>query len=145
MEWSGKGRPRERCDPCRAVHLRRTGAERSLKWIRENPELAKEKSRKGYIRNADKIRARSLADHYQRKYGITISDRDRMLDVQGGLCAICGGLPKGKGNRLHVDHCHTTNKIRGLLCSPCNTLLGQAQEDVSVLRSAIAYLEAHKT
>lgn len=142
LPWSGKGRAKERCEPCRKEHARRTGAERSLAWIAANPERAKEKQRKGYIRNADAIRARSLADHYKRKYGITVEDRDRMLDLQGGKCAICSGGPNGKGG-LHVDHCHKSNRIRGLLCHSCNTLLGLAGDDPARLEAAAEYVRKH--
>lgn len=118
-------------------------AQRSLAWVAANPERARELQRKGYERNADVIRARALAAHYKVKYGITIQDRDRMLDLQGGCCAVCQGTPMGRGQRLHVDHCHATNVIRGLLCSNCNTMLGLAADDPARLRAAAAYLELH--
>lgn len=62
------------------------------------------------------------------------------LAAQGGKCAICGGGPNGHG-RLHIDHCHTEGKPRGLLCSNCNPGLGYFKDDPNVMRKAISYLE----
>lgn len=60
--------------------------------------------------------------HWLRKaYGLTPEQYDDMLRAQGGVCAICKKPPKG--NRLHVDHCHETGRIRGLLCVSCNSKL----------------------
>lgn len=59
--------------------------------------------------------------HLKLRYGVTHVDYQRMLQEQGGVCAICGNPP---GNRkLAVDHCHETLKVRGLLCHTCNTAL----------------------
>lgn len=69
------------------------------------------------------------------RYGMTPEQREAMLAAQGGGCAICG-----KTGKLVVDHCHTTKKVRGLLCHNCNVMLGNAHENVDTLRLAIAYL-----
>lgn len=74
----------------------------------------------------------------QLKYDITQEDYERMYEEQGGHCKICGA----KKSLLYVDHCHKTGKVRGLLCSNCNTGIGQLQDNVEILRSAITYLEA---
>ena len=65
-----------------------------------------------------------------------------MTADQNGLCAICGREPNGKGGhaRLHVDHCHASSKVRGLLCGNCNTMIGLAAEDPQVLLAAVEYL-----
>lgn len=60
------------------------------------------------------------------------------------ICSICGATEsgrKGKKIRLAVDHCHTTGRIRGLLCHRCNVLLGLAKDDLGILKSAAGYLE----
>jgi hypothetical protein len=62
---------------------------------------------------------------------------------QQAKCAICGCPEAGRINtrRLFVDHCHKTQKVRGLLCYRCNTLLGLASDDPNRLRRAVEYLE----
>ena len=76
---------------------------------------------------------------YQVRYGITEDERQAMVDAQGGVCAICKGLPGSKG--LHIDHCHETGRVRGMLCYSCNTLLGNAHDNPDILLAAISYLE----
>lgn len=83
--------------------------------------------------------------HLAQKYDITLQQYDEMLKEQNNCCVICGigveNCDKGSGNHLVVDHCHTTNKVRGLLCNPCNLLLGYAKDNVAILQSAINYLK----
>lgn len=69
-----------------------------------------------------------------------------MNDAQGHVCAICS-LPESKNHSrsgkilpLSVDHCHQTNKVRGLLCSQCNLMLGLANDNIEKLLSAVSYL-----
>jgi ribosomal protein S27AE len=58
-----------------------------------------------------------------RTYNISDQDYRQLLHNQNGVCAICGRPPK-RGTRLHVDHDHTGLRVRGLLCTGCNTRLG---------------------
>lgn len=81
----------------------------------------------------------------RKQYGITAEDYARMRADQGGVCAICGNgqshnVKNGAPARLCVDHCHTTGKVRGLLCVSCNRMLGYARDDPKLLRGAIGYL-----
>lgn len=62
-----------------------------------------------------------------------------MLKVQGGACAICRRAT-GKTRRLAVDHDHQSGQVRGLLCKPCNRLLGHARDDVEFFERAGDYL-----
>jgi hypothetical protein len=76
------------------------------------------------------------------RYGITSDDYDRMLAEQGGCCAICQtDKPGGKARAWSVDHCHSTNKVRGLLCHRCNVGLGYFKDDPVRMARAISYLE----
>jgi hypothetical protein len=71
------------------------------------------------------------------KYGISDVEYQKMFDKQGGRCLICDeAVP------LVVDHCHTSGRIRGLLCGNCNKGIGNLQESVANLERAIAYLQA---
>jgi hypothetical protein len=74
-------------------------------------------------------------------YGITQAELDALIEKQGGLCAVCGGPPNGPGSRLHIDHCHETGRIRGLLCANCNTMIGLAHDNPGCLRAAANYIE----
>ena len=82
-------------------------------------------------------------------YGITESQYAKMFDTQQGLCAICHRPEtvfdnrSGRTRPLAVDHDHATGKIRGLLCSRCNHLLGNAQDNSDRLLAAACYLEHH--
>ena len=87
-----------------------------------------------------------LRDHraanLKKTYGITHEDYDRMLAEQGGGCAICGSAtPRTKRSEyLHVDHCHATGAVRGLLCGPCNAGIGSLGDNIGRLEAAIRYL-----
>ena len=77
----------------------------------------------------------------KRIYGIDATEYDRMAEEQNGVCAICGGTPNGASKKyLYVDHDHTTNRVRGLLCYSCNTALGHFKDSVENLQKAIRYL-----
>jgi|ERR1700694_15121 len=77
--------------------------------------------------------------YYKSKYGITHEEFDALVAKQNGLCAICGILPV---DRLQVDHEHKTRKVRGLLCWPCNVMIGIARDNPKILEMAKEYLNA---
>lgn len=74
------------------------------------------------------------------KYGVTKEFLVELYEKQDGKCAICGEIPKTERG-LHVDHCHTTGAVRGLLCHGCNTGIGALKEDAETLSKAIDYLK----
>ena len=100
-----------------------------------NPEPYRQRAREAHT--PELRRARTLA-----QYGLTQEDYDRMLEKQDGHCAICPATESGHNVTDHfvVDHCHDTGKVRGLLCSSCNLMLGKAKDDVTILQNAIHYL-----
>ena len=74
--------------------------------------------------------------HLKRAYGITEADRQGLVASQGGVCCIClAALPE------HVDHCHETGRVRGVLCFNCNSAIGKLGDDPDAVRRAAAYLE----
>lgn len=76
------------------------------------------------------------------RYGITTEQWERMHEEQNWCCAIClSHMNNCVEKELHVDHCHKTGKVRGLLCSTCNKMLGLAKEDFSILDRSIKYLK----
>ena len=78
---------------------------------------------------------------YKRKYGITIDDYDQMFEDQNGDCCICEVNRAALHKDLAVDHCHITGKIRGLLCTPCNTALGLFKDNEFIINKALEYLK----
>lgn len=76
------------------------------------------------------------------RYGITDAEFDRLNNLQGGVCAICGKPPEGgpRTQRLHVDHSHDTGKVRGLICLKCNSALAQFGDSIEGLMRAVDYL-----
>lgn len=107
-------------------------------WHRANKDrlLALQKSR----READPAKAARIARNsaLKAKFGITIDEYDAMFKAQRGRCAICG---EKYGKTLHVDHCHRTNVVRGLLCQKCNMAIGLLQDSAKLLNRAISYLK----
>ena len=76
--------------------------------------------------------------HIRFKYGMSVEDYDKLYQDQEGKCAICGSNGQ---TVLYIDHCHSTNDVRGLLCQPCNSGLGMFKDNPELLNSAIAYLK----
>jgi hypothetical protein len=109
-------------------------------WREANIEQARANERAYYHRNKDKCIARSKEYQLRSKYGITSADREHMLSEQGFSCAICKDDAPGGSGTWHVDHCHATGVVRGLLCTRCNTGLGQFRDNTEFLSNAIAYL-----
>ena len=108
------------------------------------------KTREG--RQAYQNAYRKLKPHIEKgralreSFGLSLEQYQEMHDRQEGKCAICGQpetqLREGKVKALAVDHCHKSGRIRGLLCSDCNTGIGKLKEDLKILQSAIRYLNA---
>ncbi len=94
-------------------------------------------------RKTPKVQAASRRNRLKRKYGMTPEDFDRMLLAQGGVCAICRKINVG-GRTLVVDHDHQSGQVRGLLCTPCNTLIGRWSDSPSAALRAHDYLLAHR-
>ena len=96
-----------------------------------------------YQANKEKIAARIKEYKLKKKYGITLKEKKAMLKKQNNKCKICSF--KFNENNFKstscIDHCHTTNKIRGLLCRSCNVGLGHFKDNTNLLTTAITYLE----
>lgn len=81
--------------------------------------------------------AKNRQRHLKSRYGITIEDFMEMAEKQDHRCACCGNLDQN----LMVDHNHDTDKVRGLLCNNCNSMLGYALDNPRRLQLGIDYLE----
>ena len=96
--------------------------------------------RRWQSRNPLKVKQSQKSRNLWRWYRMTIEEFHAMFLRQGQVCAICkNDEPYGK-RTWHVDHDHKTGKIRGILCSPCNLMLGHAKDNPETLRAASAYL-----
>ena len=80
-----------------------------------------------------------------KNYGVTREQYEKMNEEQNGLCAICRNPPTGGTNKtmLEVDHCHESMRVRGLLCGPCNRLLGLMGRYFKHKVAFDAYLDPH--
>lgn len=96
--------------------------------------------RKYYANNTEKAKTATKRCRMMTMYGMSLSDYERLLQAQGMSCAICRTKSPGGLGRFHVDHCHSTGRIRGLLCHSCNTGLGLFKDSDVNLRRAIEYL-----
>jgi hypothetical protein len=82
---------------------------------------------------------RTTENAHKRMHGLSPQEVAKMKEDQLGRCALCGSLPVGK-KKLCLDHDHESGKVRGLLCTCCNTMLGNAHDSIEILDAAIAYL-----
>jgi hypothetical protein len=102
--------------------------ESGKQWHKRNPDIEKN-------------------GHLKRNFNITLDEYNKMLEDQNGVCSICKNQETkvfkktGKVTDLCVDHCHTTGKVRGLLCWNCNTSLGKMKDSIEHLQNAIDYLK----
>jgi hypothetical protein len=106
-----------RCKPC---HSKKT-----IAWMKANP-----KSRDATTR---KVRLK-------KKYGLTVEAYEAMEAAQGGKCFLCGN--EHKRRKLNVDHCHTTGRVRGLLCDKCNLAIGLLEDNPMLAEKFKEYLAA---
>jgi hypothetical protein len=99
---------------------------RTRVWAAEHPEEWERHRRRSWL---------------GRKYGITPEEYDERLAEQGGVCAICRRPPEDpRGYKMHVDHCHQSGDVRGILCGSCNRGLGNFGDDADRLLAAVEYL-----
>ena len=97
-------------------------------------------SRAAVAASAKKRPKTSWQARLRRNYGLSVEQYEEMLEAQGGVCAICQDTCK-TNQRLSVDHCHDTGKIRGLLCRACNAGIGGLGDNADNVRRALSYLE----
>lgn len=117
-----------KCKVCVAAYLTR--------YRKANHSKVLMISRRYEVANKSKIADQKLRS----KYGITLVQKVDMFQRQSGKCAACPFVFASVSS-AHVDHCHITKKVRGLLCSSCNLTAGKAKDDPVRLRSLATYLE----
>ena len=109
----------------------------------KNKEVLKAYSKAYREKNKEAIVAYNK-DYYEKnkyaKYGITLTEKNKMQDEQGNKCKICY-QDFSADVKPAVDHCHTSGKVRGLLCNNCNVGLGMFQDNPVALIKAAEYLK----
>jgi len=110
-------------------------------WRKSHKKYKKEWFQKNKERYKEKYREKQKEYSLQKKYGITIEQYNEIFIKQNGCCKICNRHQSEFKRSLAVDHCHKTNKVRGLLCHHCNAAIGHLFEDVFIMEKAISYLK----
>lgn len=114
--------------------------QRCAEWRVKNLDLARKLSREGNRKARKEDPRRFKSYELKSHYGISLEEYEALLAKQNGKCAICGATePRGAG-MFHVDHCHNSSKIRGLLCSECNMGIGKLKDDPERVLRAASYL-----
>lgn len=121
-------------------------------WYAANREEVRARSKAYYAANKGQIAAQRkalyaenpekyAANQRRTKYNMSPADYDALWLTQSGRCVICRTEhPGGNAKRLVVDHDHATGKVRGLLCTHCNHMLGEAKDSPETLCNAASYL-----
>lgn len=141
---------------------------RTSEWRKKYPNKAKASAKKYRENNKEKINEQSrnnrklYPERYKKydnkrirtpeqsknwdlkkNFGITLDKYNEMLKNQENKCSICNISAEFLKRALCVDHCHTTGKIRGLLCDPCNWGLGNFKDNIKLIDSAKEYLRKY--
>ena len=138
-------------DPIKYMFRKEQALKRSKRSYWKNPEESRSKLRTWHNANKDKKaisfknwasknKQKLRGNRLQKTYGVSNEWYANKAKEQGYKCAICNTFQDEK-RLLCVDHCHTTGKVRGLLCTKCNAGLGQFMDNQDNLKSAISYLE----
>lgn len=132
------GRPRRVCDDC----VRRKGGQARERWRKANPDKAAAIKARYRANHPDRDKGQAAVFRYK-KYGVTAEWEAATLEAQGYKCGnpSCGATePGGRWPTWHIDHCHKTGVVRGLLCDKCNKGVGLFDDDVDKLAGMIEYL-----
>jgi hypothetical protein len=112
------------------------------KWAAANPEKVKNAKRRKQSSEWSAARPWKRREY---KFGLSQEAFDAILQTQKFVCASCKtDLRVIQSKNVHVDHCHATKRIRGILCHSCNTSLGLMKEDSNLLLGLISYIEGFK-
>ena len=128
--------------------VKRTEASRrrTAKLLAENPNYFKD-----WLQKNPETPEKLLERRYKQVfkfYGLSKEVYLKMIKEQDNKCLICAREESATTKRgivrpLCVDHCHTTGKVRGLLCNHCNSMLGHAKDNPKLLQTAIEYLKQY--
>lgn len=121
----------------------------------KNREVFLAKAKTNYALNKDRVKAKSTEwakdnsnrreqirrnSRYKKEFGITLVQYNEILAAQNYSCKGCSRHENEFKRHLHVDHCHSTMRVRGLLCGACNTALGLLKDSPMTLLNLVDYL-----
>lgn len=133
-----------RADPVDGDRLRAKEAARHKKRMKADPKYKEKKREQGIAKYQRAMKNPENRSYYSlrescRRLNITVSDFEDMFESQSGVCAICQRECSIR-KRLGIDHDHSTNEVRGLLCQKCNQGIGRFEDRIDFLQNAINYL-----
>ena len=111
-------------------------AARAKLYRERNREKVKSKQKIWREKNGRHLKGKMLLWNYK----LSLDDYEKLLESQGGVCAICNGINRN-GKKLSVDHDHQTGAVRSLLCSRCNSVIGYCEDSPTLARGIVKYLE----
>lgn len=135
---------------------RQSRREAKARWIARNPEKHAEGNRARAARYRaqfpEKVRAAQKANYeankkerrsywLQKKFGLTAEQWDHMFEAQGRACGCCGASDPGSAKGWQTDHCHATERVRAILCWPCNHAITEHLQ--ANIGKIVAYLDRH--
>lgn len=134
-------------NPCKLGHTGRYVDGGCKQCHQERSRVYYQKNKRQILQRAQEPHRRATQKDYmyrsrlKRVYGLTFQQYDALFTSQGGRCAICrSDDPGSKLQRWHIDHCHSTGVVRGILCAQCNVMIAMAREDGRILAAGIRYL-----
>lgn len=117
------------------------GREAQRRYTKRHRKRVREAMRRYRARHPETVGKYNRILHLRRKFKITEADYQTLLEKQNGRCAVCPRLAsEERYGRLHIDHDHINNRIRGLLCQRHNMVLGLVKDNVNTLKELIEYL-----
>jgi len=128
---------RSRCRDCEREYAAGHRDKQVLEGTRPAPKFTKIG-----LTDAERARRRK-SNKMKNRYGIDLKDYEEMLASQQNKCFVCPTVHE-EGLPLHVDHCHDTGIVRGLLCQKCNWALGMTNDNTDTLRGLIDYINLYK-
>lgn len=134
---------------CRCVECKKAGSEyNAAAYLRRKRGEAPRPRPRGHGTShhyrvmkcrCDECRVWKRSQGWEKRYGLSLTDVEDLRAKTGGACPIC--LVFTPTVSVVVDHCHLTGRVRGILCSKCNLVLGKFQESPEIVRSALDYLK----
>lgn len=112
-----------------------------LRYYRENREKALATGRASRLKYPDRIKARARRCRLKRLYGLTVDQYESAFRSQDECCKICRKKLVLNHAKTHVDHCHATGRVRGILCNRCNLTIGLLEYARSSLSTMFSYAD----